>query len=76
VRLVRACGGFDDWVFVAHMFMSVFGKERALTLDSSIGWLYFDCADCADCARKKKRRTRLLELIAEREQWLEQNPAI
>jgi hypothetical protein len=50
----------------------IFGGD----VDSGIGWIYFDCADCADCARKNKRRQRLLELIAAREQWLEQHPAI
>jgi hypothetical protein len=59
------------FVFAA-VVAAIFGGE----VDYDIGWLYFDCADCADCARKNKRRQRLLELIAEREQWLEQNPAI
>jgi hypothetical protein len=59
------------FVFAA-VVVAIFGGD----VDDSIGWIYFDCADCADCARKNKRRRRLLELIAEREQWLEQNPAI
>jgi len=59
--------GFFLFVAVA---VAIFGGD----VDDSVGWIYFDCADCADCARKNKRRQRLLELIAEREQWLEQHP--
>jgi hypothetical protein len=61
--------GFFLFVAVA---VAIFGGD----VDDSVGWIYFDCADCADCARKNKRRQRLLELIAAREQWLEQHPAI
>jgi len=57
------------FVFVA-MVVAIFGGDA----DYSVGWLYFDCADCAGCARKNNRRQRLIELIAEREQWLEQHP--
>ena len=56
----------------AAVVVAIFGGD----VDGSIGWIYFDCADCANCARKNKRRQRLLELIAAREQWLEQHPAI
>jgi hypothetical protein len=55
----------------AAVVIAIFGGD----VDDSIGWIYCDCADCADCARKNKRRQRLLELIAAREQWLEQHPA-
>ena len=61
--------GFVVFVTVA---VAIFGGE----VDYSVGRLYFDCADCVNCVRKNKRRQRLLELIATREQWLEQHPAI
>jgi hypothetical protein len=60
------------FILFGLVLVMIFGSD----VDSSIGRLYFDCADCASCARKNKRRQRLLALIAEREQWLEQNPAI
>ena len=59
------------FVLFALVVVAIFGSD----VDSSIGRLYFDCADCANCARKNKRRQRLLDLIAEREQWLERHPA-
>jgi hypothetical protein len=59
------------FVFAA-VVVAIFGGDA----DYSIGRLYFDCADCANCAHKNKRRQRLLDLITEREQWLEQHPAI
>jgi hypothetical protein len=57
------------FVLFGLVVAAIFGAD----VDSSIGWLYFDCVDCADCARKNKRRRRLLALIAEREQWLAEN---
>src|SRR6478609_2787668 len=59
------------FVLFGLVVVAIFGSD----VDSSIGRLYFDCADCANCARKNKRRQRLLDLIAEREQWLERHPA-
>jgi hypothetical protein len=64
------------WLVGFFVFAVVVAAIFGADVDSSIGWLYFDCADCAECARKNNRRQRLLELIDEREQWLEQNPAI
>jgi hypothetical protein len=60
------------FVLFITVVVAIFGGEA----DYSIGRLYIDCVDCGDCARKNQRRKKLLELIAERERWLEEHPAI
>jgi uncharacterized membrane protein YphA (DoxX/SURF4 family) len=64
------------WLVGFFVFAAVVAAIFGGDVTDGIGWLYFDCADCTDCARKNKRRQRLLELIAAREQWLEEHPAI